>query len=110
MTEQLNRSRTKTTPLHAEVGDRFGVVPNFFRLASDAPEITANLWGFAKFGYLDNPLPSLFKERLFVYLSRFCEVRYCIARHVGFLTGLGRPSGDAACAVQSVDEVIALIP
>ena len=44
----------------------FGVLPNFFRLTSDAPEITANLWGFARFGYLDNPLPSLFKERLFV--------------------------------------------
>jgi hypothetical protein len=26
-------------------------------------------------------MPSLFKERLFVYLSRFCEVRYCIVRH-----------------------------
>ena len=88
--------------------NRFGVLPNFFRLAQD-PQIMTNLWGFARFAYLDNPLPSLFKERLFVYLSRFCEVRYCIARHVGFLVGLGRPSGDAACAVQSIDEVLALI-
>ena len=68
--------------LEDEVRNRFGVLPNFFRLAPDSPEITANLWGFAKFAYLDNPLPSLFKERLFLYLSRFCEVRYCIARHV----------------------------
>ncbi len=59
--------------------------------------------------YLDNPLPSLFKERLFVYVSRFCEVRNCIARHVGFLVGLGRPSDDAACAVQTIDEVLDLI-
>jgi hypothetical protein len=29
----------------------------------DASEITTNLWGFAQFAYLDNPLPSLFKER-----------------------------------------------
>ena len=79
--------------LQEQVRDRFGVLPNFFQLAPDTPEITANLWGFAKFAYLDNPLPSLFKERLFVYLSRFCEVRYCIVRHVGFLIGLGRPSG-----------------
>ena len=35
--------------------------------------------GFVRFAYLDNPLPSLFKERLFVYLSRSCIVRYCIA-------------------------------
>jgi hypothetical protein len=40
-------------------------------------------------------LPSLFKERLFVHLSRFCEIRYCIVRHVGFLIGQGRPAGDA---------------
>ena len=52
--------------LQDEVRARFGVLPNFFRLAPDTPEITANLWGFAKFAYLDNPLPSLFKERLFV--------------------------------------------
>lgn len=85
------------TPLHTEVEERFGMLPNFFRLVPDAPEVMANLWGFAKFGYLDSPLPSLFKERLFVYLSRFCEVRYCIARHAGFLIGLGRPAGDSLC-------------
>jgi len=95
--------------LQAEVRDRFGVLPNFFLLAEETPEITAKLWGFASFAYLDNPLPSLFKERLFVYLSRFCEVRYCIARHVGFLTGLGRPSGDPRCPPETVDEALRLL-
>jgi PAS domain S-box-containing protein len=98
-----------TRKLRAEVEERFGVLPNFFRLAPDSPEITANLWGFARFAYLDNPLPSLFKERLFVHLSRFCDVRYCIARHVGFLVGLGRPAGDEKAPVQSVEEVIKLL-
>ena len=88
---------------------RFGVLPNFFRLAPETPEITANLWGFAKFAYLDNPLPSIFKERLFVYLSRFCDVRYCISRHVGFLTGLGRPAGDADAVPQTIDDVLRLL-
>ena len=96
-------------PLHAAVEQRFGVLPNFFRLAPDSPEITASLWGFARFAYLDNPLPSLFKERLFVHLSRFCEVRYCIARHVGFLVGLGRPAGDARVPAQTVEEVVRLL-
>ena len=95
--------------LQDEVRERFGLLPNFFRLAPDTPEITANLWGFAKFAYLDNPLPSLFKERLFVYLSRFCDVRYCIARHVGFLIGLGRPSGDPHVTPQSIDDVLRLL-
>lgn len=95
--------------LRAEVERRFGVLPNFFRLPPDNPEITAALWGFATFAYLDSPLPSLFKERLFVFLSRFCKVRYCIARHLGFLVGMGRPSGDATSPVQSIAEVIPLI-
>jgi hypothetical protein len=80
--------------LASHVGERFGVLPNFFRLAPETPEITEKLWGFAQAAYLDNPLPSLFKERLFIHLSRFCAVRYCIARHVGFLVGLGHPAGD----------------
>jgi len=92
-----------------KVEQRFGVLPNFFGLAPENPEITDNLWGFACFAYLDNPLPSLFKERLFVYLSRFCDVRYCITRHVGFLMGLGRASGNAQCSPQTVEEVIRLI-
>ncbi len=98
-----------TGALQDEVRERFGVLPNFFRLAPETPEITANLWGFAKFAYLDNPLPSIFKERLFVYLSRFCDVRYCISRHVGFLIGLGRPAGDASVAPQSIDDVLRLL-
>ena len=77
----------------AEVRERFGLLPKFFFTASSAPGLIEKLWGFARAGYLDNPLPSLFKERLFVHLSRFCEIRYCIVRHVGFLIGEGRPAG-----------------
>jgi signal transduction histidine kinase len=97
------------TPIENEIAKRFGILPNFFRLASSDPAIAANLWGFAQFAYLDNPLPSLFKERLFVYLSRFCEIRYCIARHVGFLAGLGYPAGDSSCAPQSVEVILRLL-
>jgi PAS domain S-box-containing protein len=95
--------------LESRVEARFGVLPNFFRLTADDPKITENLWEFAQFAYLDNPLPSLLKERLFVYLSLFCEVRYCVARHLGFLVGLGRPAGDPQCLPQSVDEVLPLL-
>src|SRR5579862_6590920 len=95
--------------LEEQVEKRFGVLPNFFRLTPNNPEITAKLWEFASFAYLDNPLPSLFKERLFVYLSRFCEVRYCIARHVGFLAGLGYPAGDSSCLPQRVEAILPLL-
>jgi PAS domain S-box-containing protein len=107
-----NASSISTDPksvLAKRVEDRFGVLPNFFRLAPETPEITERLWGFAEAAYLDNPLPALFKERLFVQLSRFCVVRYCIARHVGFLIGLGRPSGDQKVQVQRVEDVVRLL-
>jgi PAS domain-containing protein len=97
------------TPLENEIAKRFGVLPNFFRLASSDRQIAANLWGFAQFAYLDNPLPSLFKERLFGYLSRFCEVRYCIARHIGFLVGLGHVAGDSSCPPQTVESMLPLL-
>src|ERR1700689_4495277 len=101
---------TETVPnLAKRVEGRFGVLPNFFRLAPETPEITAKLWGFAEAAYLDNPLPSVFKERLFVHLSRFCAIRYCIARHVGFLVGLGRPAGDPIVRTQSVTDVVKLL-
>jgi hypothetical protein len=95
--------------LEQNVASRFGVLPNFFLLSSSDPKITENLWGFAQFAYLDNPMPSLFKERLFVYLSRFCGIRYCIARHLGFLVGLGRPAGDQNCVPQTVQAVLPLL-
>jgi PAS domain S-box-containing protein len=95
--------------LEHRVEERFGVLPNFFRLAPETPEITEKLWGFAEASYLDNPLPSVFKERLFVHLSRFCAVRYCIGRHVGFLVGLGRPAGDPAVRTQSIADVVKLL-
>lgn len=103
------QSASTASALQRRVNDRFGVLPNFFRLSPETPEITEKLWGFAQAAYLDNPLPSVFKERLFVHLSRFCAVRYCIARHTGFLIGLGRPAGDKGARAESVADVVKLL-
>jgi signal transduction histidine kinase len=89
--------------------ERLGVLPNFFCTAASAPGLIDRLWDFARSAYIDSPLPSLFKERLFVHLSRFCEVRYCIVRHVGFLIGHGHPAGDPDCPPQTIDQVVALL-
>ena len=97
------------TQLQRLIAERLGVLPNFFCTAASAPGLIDRLWDFAKSAYFDSPLPSLFKERLFVHLSRFCEVRYCIVRHVGFLIGHGRPAGDPDCLPQTIDEVVALL-
>jgi signal transduction histidine kinase/ActR/RegA family two-component response regulator len=97
------------TAFEAEVTERFGMLPNFFRSASAAPELIQKLWSFAQSGYLDNPIPALFKERLFVMLSRLCPMRYCIVRHVGFLLGNGRPAGDAQAPTHRIADVIRLL-
>lgn len=97
------------TPFQREVASRFGLVPNFFCSAPDAPEIVERLSDFAKSAYLDNPIPSVFKERLFVYLSRFCRVRYCITRHCAFLVGCGHSSGDPTAAAETLEQATALL-
>jgi len=91
------------------VSDRFGLMPNCFRPAPETAELAEGLWHFAKEIHLDNPVPLLFKERLFVYLSRYCEVRYCVTRHCGFLMGLGHSSGDPLAPVETVAQAIKLL-
>jgi len=100
---------TSQEDFEREVAARFGLVPNFFRSAPDAPFVVRELWRFAKSAYLDTPIPTLFKERLFVYLSRFCEVRYCITRHCGFLLGLGRAAGDSSAPAMTIGQVTRLL-
>ena len=97
------------TVFEAEVTRRFGLIPNFFCTAKSAPGLIEELWSFAKSAYLDSPLPPLFKERLFVHLSRFCPVRYCIVRHVGFLIGRGHPAGSRAAIPETAAQVIQLL-
>jgi len=100
---------TPRSALHEEVATRLGVLPNFFCTAACAPGLIDRLWDFARSAYFDSPLPTLFKERLFVHLSRFCEVRYCIVRHVGFLVGKGYPAGDIDTPPQSIAQVVAML-
>src|SRR6476659_4584242 len=109
MTDESMHDQSSTFRFRREVADRFGVLPNFFCSADAAPGLIEELWKFAKSSYLDSPLPSLFKERLFVHLSRFCRVRYCIVRHVGFLIGQGRPAGDVNAIPETIEQVIEML-
>jgi PAS domain S-box-containing protein len=92
-------------PFIAQVIGRFGLAPNLFRPIPGGDGIARDLWSFARSAYLDNSLPSLFKERLFVYLSRFCAARYPLVRHAGFLIGKGRPAGDPTAMPHTVEEL-----
>lgn len=93
-----------------EQARRMGVPPNMLGLCHDsAPSIDIAMWTVTQFCYLDNPLPSVFKERLFAYLSRYCSVRYCLARHMGFLLGYGHIAGDPTCSPFQLEQVLQLV-
>ena len=81
--------------LHREIEHRVGLVPAFLR-ATATIEMAEKLWTRTRADYLDGPLPSVFKEALFAYLSRFCPVPYCMARHAAFLLGRGGPIRDGS--------------
>jgi PAS domain S-box-containing protein len=91
-----------------QVEHQFGICPEFFRSAH-SPSCREALWSMAKFAYLDAPFPSLFKEKLFVYLSRFCRSSYCFSRHAGFLIGLGNSAGDPACERLKAEDIFDLL-
>jgi signal transduction histidine kinase/ActR/RegA family two-component response regulator len=93
------------------IQDRLGLLPNLYLSAPAAPEVLQRFWTEGLEAYLDNPLPSLFKERLVVMLSRYCGARYCLVRHAGYLLGgvHGRPAGDRGAAPHTVAQLIALL-
>jgi hypothetical protein len=64
MWERVGSDVIARAAFEREVSGCFGVMPSFFCSASAAPGLIEELWAFAKSAYIDNPLPSLFKERL----------------------------------------------
>ncbi|MBD2096358.1 PAS domain-containing protein [Trichocoleus sp. FACHB-591] len=75
--------------IEIEIEQKFGFFPPFFSPALDTPQVLENLWQQTCSTYVDNPLPTLFKEKLSAYLSRFCPVPYCLICHSCSLWELG---------------------
>jgi PAS domain S-box-containing protein len=85
--------------IKAEIEAEFGFFPPFFEPAWQTPQVLENLWQQTLTAYVNNPLPTLFKEKLSAYLSRFCAVPYCMICHSCTLRPLG----------MSASEVLALL-
>jgi PAS domain S-box-containing protein len=100
--------RERRVTLDAEMRGRLGLAPAIFQIAASA-EIAEQLWEQAKVAYLDSPLPSVFKEELFAYLSRFCAAPYCMARHAAFLQRRGYPAGDRSAIAREPSAVLSLL-
>ncbi|MBD1834624.1 PAS domain S-box protein [Cyanobacteria bacterium FACHB-472] len=108
--------------IKAEIEGKFGFFPPFFEPALDTPQILENLWQQTLSAYVNNPLPSLFKEKLFAYLSRYCSVPYCIVCHSCALRPLGMtakellklletppPTGNRESEIENTEESTALL-
>ncbi|MBD1933925.1 MULTISPECIES: PAS domain-containing sensor histidine kinase [Cyanophyceae] len=108
--------------IKAEIEGKFGFFPPFFEPALDTPQILENLWQQTLSAYVNNPLPSLFKEKLFAYLSRYCSVPYCIVCHSCALRPLGMtakellklletppPTGNRESEIEKTEESTALL-
>ncbi len=80
--------------IRAEIEATFGFFPPFFAPAETTPAILENLWQQTLSAYINNPLPALFKEKLFAYLSRYCSIPYCIVCHSCALRPLGMSARD----------------
>ena len=107
----LSDPRELDDDLDRVIAHRMGMLPAVYSslISSGTAADRTAFWDFARRSYLDNPLPALFKERLFVTLSRFSRVRYCIVRHAGFLIGKGYPAGDASAPPQPIENLLSLL-
>lgn len=87
--------------IQAEILAKLGFLPPFFLPAIDNPQVLSHLWHQTLTAYLDNPLPTLFKEKLSAYLSRFCSVPYCMICHSCSLYSLGVQAREILDLLQS---------
>jgi PAS domain S-box-containing protein len=88
--------------IREEIEARFGFFPPFFAPALDNPQVLENLWEQTLLAYVQNPLPALFREKLFAYLSRYCVVPYCIVCHSCALRPLGMKSSEVLELLESL--------
>ena len=85
--------------IRSEIEERLGFFPPFFTPALETPEILQTLWRQTLSSYVNNPLPVLFKEKLFAYLSRYCAVPYCIICHSCALRPLGMTAAEVLASL-----------
>lgn len=79
-----NSSLAKT-----EIIKQIGYFPAFLIPALDSSPIYRSLTQQTQFAYINNPLPAVFKEKLFIALSRYCGIEYFTICHSCTLYSLG---------------------
>ena len=80
---------TNQKQITEKIIDRLGFFPSFLVSAIETPSILESLWSQTLSAYINNPLPELFKEKLFVFVSRYCLSPYFVICHSCSLRSLG---------------------
>lgn len=89
-----------STEIRSEIEARFGFFPPFFEPALPTPRVLESLWQQTLAAYIENPIPSLFKEKLTASIARFCTVPYCLLCHSSALRPLGMKSSEVLKLLQ----------
>ena len=83
----MNHARLHSTK--TKIAQQLGYFPAFLIPAIDSSLIFRSLVQQTLSAYVNNPLPQLFKEKLFVYLSRYFNLNYFTICHSCTLKSLG---------------------
>ena len=78
-----------TASLLKDIRQEFGFIPPFFNAVKANTSLLHSLWRHTRAAYIENPLPALFKEKLFLYLSYVCRIPYdlhyhCVRLHTNY--------------------------
>ena len=95
--EKTNRT---LEDIQAEIQKQIGFFPSFFEPALKTPDLLEYLWQQMLSSYLHNPIPELFREKLFARLSRLCGNPYSLVFHSSTLRSLGQTGGDLFALLQ----------
>ncbi len=85
-----------TEQIKAEIEGVFGFFPNFYHPVLESPEAFETIWQQTLAAYVNNPLPAVFKEKLFTRLSRYCAAPYCFITHSCLMRSLGQSASEIA--------------
>jgi signal transduction histidine kinase/CheY-like chemotaxis protein len=86
--------------IETQIIDCFGYLPAFYVPALGQPAVLTGLWAQTVNSYLDNPLPTLFKEKLLTLLSRDSKNSYLQIFHSARLKKLGFGSSQLLNIIQ----------
>ena len=91
---------TASALLH-DIQSYFTFIPPFFATVKNNVEQLASFWHQTNVAYIDNPLPPMMKEKIFIYLSYICNVPYDLRYHCIQLTHCGMEANEIITLLQT---------